>query len=48
MFYIVGLEEAILTNSEAYTTTVICSSTAEGMNKAQLYRMDAAVFKQRV
>lgn len=48
MFYIVGLEEAILTNSGAYTTTVVCSSTDEGMNTAQLYRMDAAVFKQRV
>jgi hypothetical protein len=45
---IIGMEEAILTNSEHYTTTVTCKATGEGFGKAEIYYMDANEFKKKV
>lgn len=45
---IIGIDEAILTNSEAYTTTIVCKRYDKNMNNAQLYRMDAQQFRAKV
>jgi hypothetical protein len=44
---IIGMEEAILTNSEYYTTTVTCKSTGDN-DPAEVYQMDANEFKKKV
>ena len=44
---IIGMEEAILTNSEYYTTTVTCKSTGDH-SPAEVYQMDANEFKKKV
>lgn len=45
---IIGLEEAIMTNSEVYSTTVVCARYDKNMNSAELYRIDAAAFKSKI
>jgi hypothetical protein len=49
---IIGIEEAILSGSECYTTTVLCKSTnVEGENytkKAYLYKIKAEIFIKSV
>jgi hypothetical protein len=44
---IIGIEEAILTNSDYYTTTVTCKSTGDN-SPAEIYQMDANEFKKKV
>lgn len=45
---IIGLEESILTNSEVYSTTVVCMACEKNSLTAELYRMEASTFKTRI